>query len=176
MSPRAQRLLQAFDFITHDPNFQTRHHAYSANNGSHICSDKHHHYKDISPAEAENITGSISSSSNIHSLTFHLHSYQQRTFAQQLPLCGSGLRPRLANTCKRILKKHLSAPLPISSLFFFFSPPTRCHFHKLWREAIFGLSEGREGGESGDALFSTHESSTLIQVHFNALCMLMAIY
>lgn len=54
----------------------------------------------------------------------------------------------------------------IRLLLFPLLPPTRCLFHKLWREAIFGLCGGRGGSEG--ALFGTHESSTR--------CMLMATY
>lgn len=50
-----------------------------------------------------------------HDFTFHIN--------KELPL----------NICRRIFK---------NICLLFFSP---CHFHKLWRQAIFGLSEGREG-------------------------------
>lgn len=73
-------------------------------------------------------------------------------------------------------QNHLHGRFCLSSLLSFAlisSHPTPCHFDKLWRKAIFGVREGKK--KCGDALFSTHESSSrgLIQVRFNAPCMLL---
>lgn len=69
----------------------------------------------------------------------HHHTSTNYFLSSSVRLSGSSLTPTPAIICTRTsgMKTHLS-PL----LLLFFSPPTRCHFHKLWREAIFGLSEG----------------------------------